>query len=63
MLAMSLIFGLKLFIFNQDKFIFMKLSSFREHLANEKERLVDLGSDQTSCHNPYQGGYYPVQVN
>ena len=21
---------------------------------------VDLGSDQTSLHNPYAGGYYPV---
>jgi len=26
------------------------------------ERLVDLGTDQTSCHNPYMGGYYPVQL-
>ncbi|CAF1123290.1 unnamed protein product [Rotaria sordida] len=34
-----------------------------ERLANEKEILVDLGSDQTSCHNPYQGGYYPVQLS
>ncbi|KAL8212606.1 UNVERIFIED_CONTAM: Urocanate hydratase [Gekko kuhli] len=25
--------------------------------------LVDLGSDQTSCHNPFNGGYYPVQLN
>ncbi|CAK9290289.1 unnamed protein product [Gordionus sp. m RMFG-2023] len=24
-----------------------------------KEKLVDLGSDQTSLHNPYNGGYYP----
>ncbi|XP_029457230.1 urocanate hydratase isoform X2 [Rhinatrema bivittatum] len=24
--------------------------------------LVDLGSDQTSCHNPFSGGYYPVQL-
>jgi len=24
--------------------------------------LADLGSDQTSCHNPFQGGYYPVQL-
>lgn len=24
--------------------------------------LVDLGSDQTSCHNPFLGGYYPVEV-
>lgn len=36
--------------------------SSRERLAKEKELLVDLGSDQTSCHNPYHGGYYPVQV-
>lgn len=27
------------------------------------ELLVDLGSDQTSCHNPFGGGYYPVQVS
>ncbi|XP_059143399.1 urocanate hydratase-like isoform X2 [Physella acuta] len=27
------------------------------------ELLADLGSDQTSCHNPFQGGYYPVQLN
>ena len=26
------------------------------------ECLVDLGSDQTSCHNPFNGGYYPVQL-
>ncbi|XP_053377370.1 urocanate hydratase-like isoform X2 [Mercenaria mercenaria] len=25
--------------------------------------LADLGSDQTSCHNPYLGGYYPVQLS
>ncbi|EFC35643.1 predicted protein, partial [Naegleria gruberi] len=31
-----------------------------ERLANEDELLVELGSDQTSLHNPYQGGYYPV---
>lgn len=24
------------------------------------EVLVELGSDQTSCHNPFNGGYYPV---
>jgi len=37
-----------------------------ERLALEYERtgevLADLGSDQTSCHNPYLGGYYPVQL-
>lgn len=41
----------------------MKTNVFRERLAKEKDNLVDLGSDQTSCHNPYHGGYYPVQVN
>lgn len=24
---------------------------------------VDLGSDQTSCHNPYAGGYYPAGIS
>lgn len=23
---------------------------------------MELGSDQTSCHNPFNGGYYPVQL-
>ena len=23
---------------------------------------MDLGSDQTSCHDPFGGGYYPVQL-
>ena len=41
----------------------MKQSFFRERLADEQDTLVDIGSDQTSCHIPYQGGYYPVQVN
>lgn len=40
---------------------------FREKLAKHYEetgeRLVDLGSDQTSLHNPFNGGYYPVQVD
>lgn len=38
----------------------------RERLLQEYERtgelLVDLGSDQTSLHNPFNGGYYPVQL-
>lgn len=37
-----------------------------ERLVEEYEKtgelLVDLGSDQTSCHNPFSGGYYPVQL-
>ena len=37
-----------------------------EKLAQEYENsgqlLVELGSDQTSCHNPHSGGYYPVQL-
>jgi len=39
---------------------------YRERLVAELdstgELLVELGSDQTSCHNPFNGGYYPVQV-
>uniref|UniRef100_A0A3P8UMB5 urocanate hydratase n=1 Tax=Cynoglossus semilaevis TaxID=244447 RepID=A0A3P8UMB5_CYNSE len=38
-----------------------------ERLQLEYERtgelLVDLGSDQTSLHNPFNGGYYPVQLS
>ena len=38
----------------------------RERIVMEYENtgdlLVDLGSDQTSLHNPFSGGYYPVQV-
>ncbi|XP_056380882.1 urocanate hydratase isoform X2 [Hyla sarda] len=38
-----------------------------EGLFKEYEKtgdlLVDLGSDQTSCHNPFSGGYYPVQLS
>jgi urocanate hydratase len=33
-----------------------------EKLASLDEMLVDLGSDQTSLHNPFNGGYYPVQL-
>ncbi len=35
---------------------------FAKHYEATGELLVDLGSDQTSCHNPFLGGYYPVQV-
>ncbi|PRP82745.1 hypothetical protein PROFUN_09830 [Planoprotostelium fungivorum] len=34
-----------------------------ERLAVEDELLVELGSDQTSLHNPYHGGYYPVGLS
>ncbi|MEO7991314.1 MAG: urocanate hydratase [Chryseolinea sp.] len=30
---------------------------------DEEKILVDLGSDQTSLHNPWAGGYYPVGLN
>uniref|UniRef100_V9KHF6 Urocanate hydratase n=1 Tax=Callorhinchus milii TaxID=7868 RepID=V9KHF6_CALMI len=37
-----------------------------ERLVHEYETtgdlLVDMGSDQTSCHNPFNGGYYPAQL-
>ncbi|CAI5728462.1 unnamed protein product [Hyaloperonospora brassicae] len=37
-----------------------------ERLADEVdatgELLVELGSDQTSLHNPFNGGYYPVEL-
>jgi urocanate hydratase len=32
-----------------------------EHQKNG-ETLVELGSDQTSLHDPYGGGYWPVQL-
>ena len=39
----------------------------RERVVAEHQRtgelLVELGSDQTSLHNPYGGGYYPVQLS
>ena len=30
------------------------------HEANIK---IDIGSDQTSLHNPWAGGYYPYQIS
>jgi len=33
---------------------------FVQELEKTGELLVELGSDQTSCHNPFNGGYYPV---
>jgi urocanate hydratase len=37
--------------------------SLWQRLAQEDELLVELGSDQTSLHNPFNGGYYPVQLS
>jgi urocanate hydratase len=34
-----------------------------ERLVQEKDLPVELGSDQTSLHNPFNGGYYPVQLS
>ncbi|XP_061474403.1 urocanate hydratase [Rhineura floridana] len=34
-----------------------------EEFSTTGELLADLGSDQTSCHNPFNGGYCPVQLN
>ena len=34
---------------------------FVSELEKTGELLVEIGSDQTSCHNPFNGGYYPVQ--
>ena len=42
-------------IFSRERFV--------EEYDRSGELLVELGSDQTSCHNPFLGGYYPVQVN
>ena len=35
---------------------------YKEH-QDTGELLVDLGSDQTSCHDPFGGGYCPVQLS
>ena len=29
----------------------------------EKNIFIDIGSDQTSLHNPFQGGYYPADIS
>jgi len=34
-----------------------------QHLESTGELLSELGSDQTSCHNPFNGGYYPVHYS
>lgn len=53
--------------FNRNKILpyvllFTDRERFVEEYENTGDLLVELGSDQTSCHNPYLGGYYPVQV-
>lgn len=35
---------------------------FAVELEKTGDLLVELGSDQTSCHDPFNGGYYPVQM-
>ena len=30
---------------------------------HEKDIYIDIGSDQTSLHNPWAGGYYPVGLS
>merc|ERR550539_1112271 len=30
---------------------------------NDGKLLCELGSDQTSLHNPFNGGYYPCQIS
>jgi len=34
-----------------------------ERLANDNELEISLGSDQSSLHNPYNGGYYPTGLS
>lgn len=34
-----------------------------ERLVNEESIHVDIGSDQTSLHNPWAGGYYPAGIS
>ena len=34
-----------------------------EGIVQRSDIKVNIGSDQTSCHNPYNGGYYPVDMD
>jgi urocanate hydratase len=34
-----------------------------EGIVQRNDIKVSIGSDQTSCHNPYNGGYYPVDMD
>lgn len=57
------------FVFTSSQNLCRSFCTFpiRERLLLEFEKtgelLVDLGSDQTSLHNPFNGGYYPVQLS
>ncbi|EMP35601.1 Zinc finger X-linked protein ZXDB [Chelonia mydas] len=46
-----------------EKMFAMGVTILVYELDTTGEQLVDLGSDQTSCHNPFSGGYYPVQLS
>lgn len=37
--------------------------SLWERLVDEPDLKIALGSDQTSCHNAFGGGYWPVQIS
>ncbi|KAI9920194.1 hypothetical protein PsorP6_015906 [Peronosclerospora sorghi] len=39
------------------------MGAFSREVETTNELLVELGSDQTSLHNPFNGGYYPVQLS
>jgi urocanate hydratase len=36
---------------------------FRGKNLTKKISRIDLGSDQTSLHNPWAGGYYPADIS
>ena len=36
---------------------------FVDHYNQTGTNLIDLASDQTSCHNPFGGGYYPEELS
>lgn len=50
------------FLCHHAYMLFRNVVDLWEHLAEEDELLVDLGSDQTSLHDAFGGGYYPVQL-
>ena len=46
-----------------SSFLNNQLNTKKERLAADPSFTPELASDQTSLHNPFQGGYYPVQVS